>query len=196
MPTRKAKEARRARGGPRLKSTRNGGVCTTGHPALFAIAPAFELGIQPEGGGFPIGLVEYAARLMDCRDLSRIVHLCSGSVRAPLTFDLRPESEAACLADVRWLPVRPGSVRWIVADPPYGADYAQELWGTGKQYPTPTVLLRECLEALEPGGQVALLHQVIPQMPDGLESLGVWGVYCGTNTRMRALTIGRKSERL
>lgn len=196
MPDREARESRRARKGRKLSAAhRNGGTeCLTGHPALFVLEPAFELGRIPEGGGYPVGLVEWTARLMGCQDLASIVHLCSGSVRAPLTFDLRADVGAACVADVRWLPLAPGSCRWILADPPYGMDYAQEMWGLGRQYPTPRVLLRECAAALAPGGQVALLHHVVPMLPEGLERVGVWGVWCGTETRIRALTIARRTD--
>lgn len=197
-PSRAASEARRVRSGRKLSgSNRNGGdECLTGHPALFAIAPAFELGHMPEGGGYPVGFVEMCARLMGVTELGDVVHLCSGSVAGPLTFDIRAASPAACRADVRWLPLRPGSVRWIMVDPPYGEDYAEELWGLGRVYPMPRVLLRECAEVLQPGGTVALLHQLVPTMVPGLERVGTWGVYCGTETRMRALTIARKEATL
>lgn len=129
---------------------------------------------------------------MGVTDLARVVHLCSGSVRAPLTFDLRPGSAAAVRADVRWLPLRPASVRWVMADPPYSQAHAEALWGSGKSYPSPAVLLRECAQALEPGGQVALLHHVVPALPNALERVGVWGVTTGVGYRIRALTIARE----
>lgn len=196
MADRAARESRRARKGRKLSArSRNGGdECLTGHPALFVMEPAFELGTLPEGGGYPVGLVELVARLMGIDDLAAIVHLCSGSVRAPRTLDLRADVGAACVADVRWLPLRPGSCRWILADPPYGMDYAEEMWGLGRQYPTPRTLLRECAEALEPGGQVALLHHVVPSMVPGLERVGTWGVWCGAETRIRALTVARRTD--
>lgn len=195
-PARALAEARRARSGRKLSgSNRNGGEeCVTGHPALFAMEPAFELGRMPEGGGYPVGFVELCARLMCVDDLSSVVHLCSGSVAAPLSFDMRRASAASCIADVRWLPIKPRSVRWIMVDPPYGHDYAEALWGLGKVYPLPRVLLRECAMALQPGGQLAFLHQIVPTMVDGLERVGTWGVYTGTETRMRALTIARRVE--
>lgn len=192
--SRAAAEARRARSYPRLSgANRNGGSeCETGHPALFSIEPAIELRRLPEGGGYPQGFVELCARLMNVTDLRAVVHLCSGSVRAPLTFDIRADVGATCRADVRWLPLRPSSVRWMMVDPPYGRDYAEAIWGLGKVYPMPRVILRECAEALRPGGQVAFLHHVVPSMVDGLERVGTWGVWSGCETRMRALTIARK----
>lgn len=164
--------------------------CVTGHPALFGTTPAFELGRMPEGGGYPIGFIELAARLIDCGDhLADVVHLCSGSVRAARTFDLRPESAAAVIADVRELPIATGSVRWVMANPPYDQDYADVLWGLGKEYPTPAVLLREISRILVPGGRAALLHHLVPALPATLIRVGTYGVTTGTGYRIRALTI-------
>lgn len=105
---------------------------------------------MPQGGGYPLGLVEFAGRVMRVSDHARVVHLCSGSVRAPLTFDLRPESGAACVADVRHLPIASSSVRWVMCDPPYSQDHAEDLWGTGRQYPSPAAIMREVARILEP----------------------------------------------
>lgn len=206
----------------------------TGHPALLASAPAYELERMPEGGGYPVGLIELAARLMDVRDMTRVVHLCSGSVRAPLAFDWRPPwgrlgcpdvttvtpqyrwlerhaelvecphdpphprssgSSCSVQADARRLPIRDSSVRWVMVDPPYGQDYAEELWGLGKVYPTPAVILRECARILRPGGLVAFLHHVVPALPEALERVGmVHGVTTGPGYRIRALTIARRAD--
>lgn len=197
-PTRAQKEARRARSGQkegRLRGRqRDEGGATTGHPALFAMRPALELGRFPEGGGYPVGFVEAAARIMHV-DLAELVHLCSGSVRGGrLTIDVRPDAGADVRADVRWLPLRPGSVSAILADPPYSVDYAEELWGTGKIYPTPTVLLRECAEALAPRGVVGVLHHVMPDAVPGLARVGCWGVTTGPGYRIRAFTVFRRLD--
>jgi len=147
---------------------------------------------MPEGGGYPVGLIEYAGKLMGVTDHRQVVHLCSGSVRAPLTFDLRPETEARVIADVRHLPIASSAVRWVMVDPPYSAEHAEDLWGLGKHYPSPAAILRECARILAPGGAVAFLHFVVPQMPAELERVGVHGVVLGTGYRIRALTIARR----
>lgn len=148
---------------------------------------------MPEGGGYPVGYVELVAKLIGCRDLARIVHVCSGSIRGPLTFDMRPASSASCLGDARRLPIRSSSVAWVMIDPPYGQDYADVLWGLGKQYPTPAVLLREAARILQPGGVVALLHHVVPAMPPELVRTGTYGLSTGSGYRMRALTIATRT---
>lgn len=194
-PESQAREAIRARSTQKLQSRRSdrrgsAEASAVGHPAIFDAKPAFELGPIPEGGGYPLGFVELAARLMEIQDLGAVVHLCSGSVRGRRTFDIRAEVEPASIADCRRLPVRSCSVDAIMVDPPYGQDYAEAIWGLGKVYPTPIVLLRECARILRPGGKVAMLHQLVPIIPAGLDRVGVWGVSTGPGYRMRALTIG------
>lgn len=196
-PSREAREARRYRSGTkrdRMRGRLRDGSPTTGHPALFAMRPALELDPFPEGGGYPIGFVEAAAALMGA-DLHDIVHLCSGSVRGGrLTIDYRRAAGADVVADARWLPLRPGSVRAVLIDPPYSPEYAETLWGTGKVYPTPSVMLRECAEVLAPGGTVGLLHHLTPAAQPGLVRVGCWGVTTGPDYRIRALTIFRRTD--
>lgn len=177
---------------PRLNGARVDQV-VSGHPVMFgAPLPAVELGRMPEGGGYPQGLIEFAGKLMGVTNHAKVVHLCSGSVRAPLTFDIRPASEARCIADVRHLPIRAGSVRWVMVDPPYSQEHAEELWGVGREYPTGAALFREVQRILEPGGQVAYLHFLVPKLPAGLARISTHGVTTGPGYRIRALTIARR----
>lgn len=165
----------------------------TGHPVLFGDPrPAVELGRMPQGGGYPVGLIEFAGRLMGVTDHRQVVHLCSGSVRAPLTFDIRPESEARCIADVRFLPIRAGAVRWVMCDPPYTQEHAEDLWGTGREFPSSAAIMREVARILEPGGLVAYLHFLVPRLPDQLQRISTHGITLGAGYRIRALTIARR----
>jgi hypothetical protein len=187
------KELQRARvRTPRLNGARTDQV-VSGHPVMFGDPrPAVELGRIPEGGGYPIGLIEFAGRMMRVTDHRKVVHLCSGSVRAPLTFDLRPASGARCIADVRHLPIRAGAVRWVMVDPPYSVEHAEGLWGVGDAYPTGAALFREVERILEPGGMVAYLHFLVPKLPAGLQRTATYGVTIGPGYRIRALTIARR----
>lgn len=196
MPSRAEKEARRFRSKRKFYGSTDPNEAKTGHAPLMAVTPSFELGAMPEGGGYPVGYIEHVARLMGCDDLAAILHLCSGSVVAPFTIDARHEGSATptIVGDVRWLPIRPNSQRWIMCDPPYGDDYAQELWGLGAIYPAPIVVLRECLTALRPGGLVAFLHHVVPRIPDGMDRVATYGITTGPGYRIRALTIARKHD--
>ena len=203
-PPRAERERRRARrASPRLDGRfADGG---TGHPVLFSMRPALELGTFPDGGGYPVGFVEAAAAAMGCDDLRQIVHLCAGSVHGGLiTIDARAEvlpdghkyrtegMRPDVCADVRWLPLGPDTVRWVLVDPPYDQDYAAALYGTADIYPTPMVLLREVAAALVPGGRVGFLHHLVPSLPDGLRQVAVYGVATGPGYRIRAFTVAER----
>ena len=188
----RAELQRNRRRRPSKRGVRTGQV-VSGHPVMFGDPQAaVELGYMPEGGGYPIGLVEFAGRVMGVTDYRRVVHLCSGSVRAPLTFDLRPETEARCLADVRHLPIRSSSVDWVMIDPPYSVEHAEDLWGLGAEYPTGTAIFREVERVLRPGGMAAYLHFLVPRLPAAMERIAVYGVTVGPGYRIRALTIARR----
>jgi SAM-dependent methyltransferase len=157
---------------------------------MFVTHDVFELERFPSGGGFPKGMLEFCFRALEVprgRE-SEVLHLCSGSLQAARTVDLREGLGATVRADIRWLPFRPGSIDWIVCDPPYGQDYAEELWGLGREYPTPAVIMEECAQVLAPGGKLAFLHFVVPRV-GSLRRLRTIGVTTGPGYRIRALTI-------
>lgn len=203
-PSRAASEARRARSGQRparLQGRTTDGTSVTGHPILFSMRPAIELGPFPDGGGYPVGFVETAAGLIGSAPAD-VVHLCAGSVSGGrFTVDarsrvLKPRKWAHVapdvVADVRWLPFGPGTVDAFLVDPPYDPKYAQQLYGTGRIYPAPLVILRECAQALRPGGRVGFLHHLVPMLPPELELVGVYGVWTGPGYRIRAFTVAER----
>lgn len=168
--------------------------------------PALELGVFPDGGGYPIGFVEAVAPLLRATPAD-LVHLCAGSVRGGrLTIDVRAEVLPAghqyhepgirpdVCADVRWLPLGPATVDAVLIDPPYDQDYAEDLYGTGNVYPTPTVLLREVAGALRLGGRVGFLHHLVPMLPTGLRQVAVYGVATGPGYRIRAFTVAERVD--
>lgn len=203
-------------------------------PRRFCV-PAYELERMPEGGGYPQDLIELAGERLGVTDYSRVLHLCSGSVRSALALDWRPPwgrwtcppeepydhphlyeadcalrqdcdheprhavragSSCSVVGDARRLPIGTATVRWVMVDPPYGEEYAQALWGTGKVYPTPAAILKECARILRPGGGVAFLHQIVPAMPQGLVRVETLGITTGPGYRIRALTIARRPATL
>lgn len=236
MPRSKAsadREAVRARSRVKKAGRRSGSEdgCLTGHPVISEVVRAYELGVMPEGGGYPKGFIKLAGELMGVTNHYQVLHICSGSVKGRLTLDWRPaEGRLGCpeadvhtpmlrwedrrahlvecphdppharlggspcsvVGDARRLPFRDSSVRWVMADPPYGMDYAEELWRLGKRYPTPIVLLTEAARVLVPGGTVGFLHHVMPDLPKTLEKVGVYGIVTGPGYRIRALTVARK----
>lgn len=56
-------------------------------------------------------------------------------------------------------------------------------------YPTPTRLLRTCLDAVKPGGRVGIIHYVLPQPPKGARFVAAVSVLCGFNNRARLYSV-------
>lgn len=167
----------------------------TGHPVLFGFSPAFEFDRFDDAGGYPKGFLQLAYRTLGVTDPSRVLHLCSGSMRVGIRVDIRPEVLPDVVADVRHLPFADESFDWIMADPPYSPEWAKRLYGlTRSQYPAPATLVREAARVLRPGGRVGLLHFMVPgtRARDLLKHVGVWGVSTGSSTQIRAWTVLEK----
>ena len=121
-----------------------------GHPIMYGKPqPALHFSAFPDGGGYPKGFLEWAFETMGVTDSSKVVHLCSGSVNSGITVDIRPEMKAIYCCDCRNVPLPDGSVSWILADPPYSVEYAQNLYGTSISYPKPGEILKEAARLLQ-----------------------------------------------
>lgn len=128
----------------------------TGHGPMFGHPKhAVHFGEFPDGGGYPLGFMEWALGEMgnvagiepDPRD---VLHLCSGSVKTGVRVDIRPEVKPDIVADCRHVPLPDESFDWIMADPPYSAEYAKNLYGTEDAYPKPGQILIEATRLLRP----------------------------------------------
>lgn len=166
----------------------------TGHPTLWDTKPAAAFEPFPNGGGYPVGFLEWAYRTLHVADPERVVHLCSGSVNVGITVDIRPEMNPTYVADARHVPLPDGSVPWVMADPPYSEDYARNLYGTGDEYPRPAELLREAERLLVPGGRVGILHFQVPMHRTRLRLLNVWGITQGPGYNIRAWSVYQKPD--
>jgi hypothetical protein len=145
-----------------------------------------------DGGGYPIGFVEWAYGLMGVTDPAKVLHLCSGSMRSGVRVDVRPEMQPDILADCRKVPLPDESIDWIMADPPYSAEYAANLYGTEDHYPQPGQIMREACRLLKPGGKVGLLHFQVPMIRKPLGIVSVYGVTTGSGYAIRAWTLCEK----
>lgn len=167
-----------------------------GHPLLFTFREAVLFEPFPDGGGYPIGFMELAHRAMGVTDPGQVLHVCSGSVRVGMTVDIRMQCRPRIVGDARKLPIRGESFRWVMIDPPYNKSYADNLYGTGKQFPKPGQLLSEAARVLVPGGVVGLLHFLVPIVPPSLRLLRVIGVTVGAGHSIRAFTVLEKPAQL
>ncbi len=170
------------------------GTPGNGHPVMFGFSPARVYDPHPDGGGYPIRFLETAYPTLGVTDPTKVLHLCSGSVRIGVTVDIRPEMKPDIVADCRNVPLPDESFDWIMADPPYSEDYATNLYGTGKDYPKPGQIIKEASRLLRPGGRVGLLHFQVPMHRPPLRMVGVWGISTGPGYAIRAWTVFEKEH--
>ncbi len=176
------------------KNTTTGSSKGSGHPVMYGKPqPAQHFEPFPDGGGYPIGFLEWAYKLMGVSDPDKVLHLCSGSVITGVTVDVRPERNPDVVADCRAVPLPDESFTWILADPPYSEDYATNLYGTGEHYPKPGQIAREACRLLKPGGYFGLMHFQVPMLRKPMEMVGVHGITTGAGYAIRAWTLARKS---
>ena len=164
-----------------------------GHPIMYGKPkPALHFGDFPDGGGYPKGFIEWAFSIMGVKDPEDVVHLCSGSIKTGITVDIRPELNPDIVADCRNTGIASNSIHFILADPPYAQDYAENLYGTGSVYPKPGEILKEASRILVDGGLVGIMHFIVPMTRKPLKMLGVWGITTGAGYAIRAWSLFRK----
>jgi protein gp37 len=162
----------------------------SGHPIMMGRPRrARPFGRMPNGGGYPLGFVEFAYEVLGVDDPAGVLHVCSGSMQEGITIDVRVTVDVRpqVQADGRALPFRDAVFRWVLLDPPYSEMLARRHFQT--HYPYPRGLLREAARVVAPGGRVGILHYLSPAAPRGLVLADVYGVYLGANSRIRAFTV-------
>jgi hypothetical protein len=130
------------------------------------------------------------------------LHVCAGRVRdyqtrgfGPYdkTLDLDPALKPDILADARDpAPYNHESWAAIVADFPYSAEDADHHPPGRVVLPSPYVIVKNAIAALEPGRRVGILHLVAPQPPKGSKFVACVAVTPGFNNRIRAFAVVRK----
>jgi hypothetical protein len=176
--------------GSRISKQGLGDRVRSGHPIMFGYPiPAQHFAEFSDPGGYPLGFVGWALRLMECSDPSKVLHLCSGSMQTGVRVDVRADTKPDVVADCRQAPFADHSFRWILADPPYSEEYAEALYGTRSVYPGPGQITQEAARLLEPGGFFGLLHHVVCPALHGLELRNIYGVITGMGYAIRAFTL-------
>lgn len=169
-----------------------------GHPIMYGKPKAAQWFTDfPEGGGYPKGFIEWAYDVMAAErgldvEPSEVLHLCGGSLTTGVTVDIRPEKNPTIVADCRAVPLPDESFDFILADPPYSAEYARNLYGTEEHYPKPGQILKEAMRLLRPGGLFGLLHFQVPMVRKPAKIVNVYGITTGSGYAIRAWTLLRK----
>jgi hypothetical protein len=155
-------------------------------------------------GAYPRGFLRKARELVLAGQPfdAPILHVCSGRVRDyqtrgfgpnDCTFDLDPSLNPDFVADARD-PAAYNHERWaaILADPPYTAEDADKYAPSSVALPSPYVIVRNAIAALEPGRRAGILHYFSPQAPKGSKFVACVTVLTGFNNRARLLSVYEK----
>ena len=166
-----------------------------GHPLMYGYPkPTQHFEPFPDGGGYPKRFLEWAFNEMGCKDYTKVLHLCSGSVRTGIGIDIRISTKPTIVADVLNVPFADESFRFILADPPYSKEYARNLYRTDDNYPKPGAILKEASRLLMPGGLVGILHFQIPMNRKPMKLLRVYGITTGAGYAIRAWPLFQKNS--
>jgi hypothetical protein len=130
-----------------------------------------------------------------------VLHVCGGCARLyPYRRRLRSErQDAGSRSGVRPIscatrasptprlprdPRRPAVQRAEAAHYKPGADH----------YPPPALIVRNAIDALEPGQRVGIIHYQLPQPPANARFVAAVGVLCGFNNRIRVYSVFEKTK--
>jgi hypothetical protein len=183
----------------RVKGTNGSWPSAGSDPKPPAICALYEDLMEPERlpeavfGQYPAALIPKMLPWLAC-GRSEVLHVCSGSLkpREGIRVDLRPEARPDVLADGRALPFANGSIAAVMLDPPYTAQYAQDLYGV--EYPRPSHLLREAARVVRPCGRIAFVHYLVPMPPPNCSLVRVLGLSTGFGFPIRAVTVFERRQ--
>lgn len=151
-------------------------------------------------GGYLGGFPERARALLGATITDPVLHVCGGKAALypygggfgpnDKTLDLDPTVEPDYLQDAR-LPL-PTGFKAILMDPPYSSEDAKNYVPGPECYPTPNILLRNALDALDVGQRVGIIHYMLPQPGKRAKFIACVGIVCGFNNRIRCFSVFEK----
>ena len=161
-----------------------------GHPIMYG-RPKPSKHFKPfkDGGGFPIGFLEWVFEELGVRNATKVLHICSGSVITGVRVDIRRSTRPDVVANALKLPFKNNTFEFVISDPPYSKEYAENLYGTGQFYPSPHLLTDEALRVLRVGGKFGLLHPMIPKFHKPGKLIGTYGITTGIGYNIRAFSV-------
>lgn len=150
-------------------------------------------------GGFP----ERARALLGATIDEPVLHVCGGRARLypyaggfgpnDKTLDLDRGVRPDFLRDARER--YPIGFRAHLADPPYSELEADHYKPGSRRYPPPSLIVRNSIDALEPGHRVGIIHYILPQPPANARFVAAVAVFCGFNNRVRVFSVFEKLPR-
>ena len=166
---------------------------------IWVLARAKLKGGEKYYGAYPGGFPERARALLGATIDEPVLHVCGGMVRNypyhggfglhDKTLDLAAATVPDFLQDAR--EPFPFGFKAILIDPPYSAENASHYAPGAVAYPSPNLLLKNALCALDLGRRVGILHYIVPQPPRGMKTrfVAMIGVMVGFNNRIRAYSV-------
>lgn len=148
-------------------------------------------------GGFP----ERARALLGATLDEPVLHVCGGLARLyPYAGGFGPRDKTLDLdADVRpdyhqdARDAYPRGFKAMLCDPPYSEQDAEHYAPTAARYPAPGLIVRNALDALEPGRRVGIIHYLCPQPPASARFVACVGIVSGFNNRIRVYSVFEKA---
>ena len=144
-------------------------------------------------GVFPRGFIDWVKQMGWWRE--ERCYLCSGTIQDGFTVDIRPDRNPTLVADATNTGLEPATFSWVMIDPPYSAELAERLYGTGKYYYSINTFVKEAERLTKNGGLILTLSYEIPKIPKGTKLLAVWGIYTvPICSYMRCFTVFKKGD--
>lgn len=147
-------------------------------------------------GGFP----ERARALLGATINEPVLHVCGGMARyypypagygpQDKTLDLDPATQPDYQQDAK--DAYPWGFKAILADPPYSEEDAAHYAVGSAAYPSPNIILKRSLEALNVGERVGIIHYMLPGCPKDAKFVAAVGILCGFNNRIRVFSVFEK----
>jgi len=151
-------------------------------------------------GAYPNGFLQRARVLIGCSYTDKVLHVCSGMVKDyphrgfgvnDKTVDIDAGLNPDFVMDVnKELPA--GSWDGILIDPPYTHEDAKNYTIIDLPLPNPNKLVKDCINAVEVGKKVGMLHYICPSCPGNAKFIACVGVLVGFNNRIRAFSVFEK----
>lgn len=136
--------------------------------------------------------------MIGCSDTESVLHVCSGRVEDypnrgfginDVTVDIDASLNPDFVMDVtKELP--DGLWDGILIDPPYTQEDANNY--TITDLPNPNKLVKDCINIVEIGKKVGILHYIWPSCPKNAKSIVCIGVLVGFNNRIRCFSVYEK----
>lgn len=149
-------------------------------------------------GAYPNGFLQRARVMIGCSFTDSVLHVCSGMVNDyphrgfgpnDKTVDIDPSLNPDYVRDVsKQLPI--GAWKGVLIDPPYTQEDANNYAIT--DLPNPNKLVKDCLEIIDVGKKVGMLHYIWPSCPKNATSIACVGVLVGFNNRIRCFSVYEK----